>query len=58
MNELQLFWGVVATTCNLATLETEFRKRKCLIPVGSDSPSIGRWLVWPSDHKERNMTKK
>ena len=45
MNELQLFWGVVATTCNLATLETEFRKRKCSIPVGSDSPSIGGWLV-------------
>ena len=57
MKELQLFWGVAGTTNNLATLDTEFRKRKCSIPVGSDSPSIGGWLVWPSDHKEKSLIK-
>ena len=33
--------GVVACTCNPATLEAEFRNGVSLIPVGGNSPSIG-----------------
>ena len=33
--------GVVACTCNPATLEAEFRNDVDSIPVGGDSPSIG-----------------
>ena len=37
--------GVVACTCNPATLEAKFRNGVGLIPVGGSSPSIGRWIV-------------
>ena len=37
--------GVVAGTCNPATLETEFRNCVGSNPVEGDSPSIGGWLV-------------
>ena len=37
--------GVVACTCNLATLEVEFRNDVGSIPVGGSSPSLGRWIV-------------
>ena len=37
--------GVVACTCNPATLEAEFRNRVGSIPVGGNSPSIGGWIV-------------
>ena len=33
--------GVVACTCNLASLEAEFRNSVGSIPVGGNSPSIG-----------------
>ena len=39
--------GVVACTCNLATLEAEFRNRVGSIPVGGNSPSMGGWIKWP-----------
>ena len=39
--------GVVACTCNPATLEAEFRNRVGSIPVGGNSPLIGGWIVWP-----------
>ena len=35
------FPGVVACTCNPATLEAEFRNGVGSIPVGGKSPSIG-----------------
>ena len=37
--------GVVACTCNPATLEAEFRNGVSLIPVGSNSLLIGGWFV-------------
>ena len=37
--------GVVACTCNPATLEAEFRNGVVPIPVGSNSSSIGGWIV-------------
>ena len=37
--------GVVACTCNPATLEAEFRNGAGSIPVGGNSPSIGGWIV-------------
>ena len=37
--------GVVACTCNPATLEAEFRNGVGSIPVGGNSPSIGGWIV-------------
>ena len=37
--------GVVACTCNPATLEAEFRNGVGLIPVGGNSPSIGGGIV-------------
>ena len=39
--------GVVACTCNPATLEAEFRNGVGSVPVGDNSPSIGGWIVWP-----------
>ena len=39
--------GVVACTCNPATLEAEFRNGVGSIPVGGNSPSIGGWIVRP-----------
>ena len=51
--------GVVACTCNSSTLEEEFRKGVYLLPVGSSSPSIGEWIIWPPVIwcKARNLTK-
>ena len=40
-----LWPGVVACTCNPATLEAEFRNGVGSIPVGVNSPSIGGWIV-------------
>ena len=37
--------GVVACTCNPATLEAEFWNSVGSIPVGGNSPSIGGWMV-------------
>ena len=37
--------GVVACTCNPATVEAEFRNGVGSIPVGGNSPSIGGWIV-------------
>ena len=37
--------GVVACTCNPATLEAEFWNGMSSIPVGGNSPSIGWWIV-------------
>ena len=37
--------GVVACTCNPATLEAEFRNGVGSVPVGGNSPSIGGWIV-------------
>ena len=37
--------GVVACTCNPATLEAEFRNGVGSVPVGRNSPSIGGWIV-------------
>ena len=37
--------GVVACTCNPATLEAEFRNGVGSLPVGGNSPSIGGWIV-------------
>ena len=37
--------GIVACTCNLATLVTEFRKGVGSIPVVGNSPSIGGWIA-------------
>ena len=37
--------SVVACTCNPAPLEAEFRNGEGSIPVGSNSPSIGGWIV-------------
>ena len=37
--------GVVACTCNPATLEAKFRNSVSLIPVEGNSPSIGGWIV-------------
>ena len=37
--------GVVACTCNPATLEAKFRNSVGSIPVGGNSPSIGGWIV-------------
>ena len=37
--------GIVACTCNSATLEAELRNSVGSIPVGGNSPSIGRWIV-------------
>ena len=37
--------GVVACTCNPATLEAEFRNGMGSIPVGGNGPSIGGWIV-------------
>ena len=37
--------GVVACTCNPATLEAEFWNSVGLIPVGDNSPSISGWIV-------------
>ena len=39
--------GVVACTCNPATLEVEFRNGVGSIPVGGNSSLIGGWIVWP-----------
>ena len=37
--------GVVACTCNPATMEAEFRNGVGSIPVGGNSPSIDVWIV-------------
>ena len=37
--------GVVARTCNPATLDAEFRNGVGSIPIGGNSPSIGGWIV-------------
>ena len=37
--------GVVACTCNPATLEAEFRNGVGSVPVEGNSPSIGGWIV-------------
>ena len=37
--------GVVACTCNPATLETKFWNGLGETPVGGNSPSIGEWIV-------------
>ena len=37
--------GVVACTCNPATLEAKFRNGVASIPVGSNSPWICGWIV-------------
>ena len=39
--------GVVACTCNPATLKAEFWSGVASIPVGGNSPSIDGWIVWP-----------
>ena len=41
----QILPGVVACTCNPATLEAEFQNGVGSIPVGINSPSIGGWIV-------------
>ena len=40
--------GVVACTCNSATLEAKYRNVVGSIPVGGNSPSIGGWTEWPT----------
>ena len=40
--------GVVACTCNPATLVAEFRNSVGSIPVGGNRPSISGWIVWPA----------
>ena len=42
-----LFPGIVACTCNRATLEAEFWNGVGSIPVGGKIPSIDGWVVWP-----------
>ena len=42
---LKILPGVVACTCNPATLEAEFWNRVGSITVGGNSPSIGGWIV-------------
>ena len=37
--------GVVACTCNPATLEAEFQKGVSSMPVEGESPSFGGWTV-------------
>ena len=37
--------GIVACTCNPATLEAKFQVDVGLIPVGGNSISIGGWIV-------------
>ena len=37
--------GVVACTCNPATMEAEFRDGVGSIPVWGNGPSIGGWIV-------------
>ena len=37
--------GVVACTCNPATLGAKFWSGLGATPVGSNSPSIGEWIV-------------
>ena len=37
--------GVVACTCNPATLEAKFQNDVCSIPVGGNIPSIGGCIV-------------
>ena len=51
--------GVVASTCNRATKEAEFRKGADSVLVGDNNPSIGGWIVWPSvfQDKDRSLTK-
>ena len=44
-NQNQTKPGVVACTCNPATLEAEFQNRVGSIPVGGNSPSIGGWIL-------------
>ena len=40
-----LLIGCRACTCNLATLEAEFRNCVGSIPVGGNSPSMGEWIA-------------
>ena len=40
--------GVVACTCNPATLEPKYWNVVGSIPVGGNSPSIGGWTEWPT----------
>ena len=44
---------------NPLSSEAEFRNSVGLIPVGGNSPSIGRWIVRPPviQHKETKLTK-
>ena len=39
--------GVLAFTCNLATLKAEFWNGLGSVPGGSDDLSIGESIVWP-----------
>ena len=50
---------VVACASNPATLETEFRNSVGLIPVGTNSRLVGKWIVLPlvTLCKERNLIK-
>ena len=51
--------GVVACTCNPATLEAEIRNGDDSTPVGGNSLLIFGWIVWPStiQHKKRSLSK-
>ena len=45
--------GVVAFTCNPATLKVEYKNSVSSIPVGGNSPSVATWIVAQGD--ERGM---
>ena len=51
--------GVVACTCNPATLEAEFRNGAGSVPVGGNSSFIGGWIVFLPviQYKEKSLTK-
>ena len=57
--KIQFRPGVVTCNCNPATLDADFPSFVVLIQDGSNSPSIGGWIVWPPviQHKEKSLNK-
>lgn len=52
-----MVWPVAVTyTCNAATLEAEFWNCMDLVPVGDNSPSVGKRIL-KIQHNEKNLTK-
>ena len=58
-SNVPLHSGVVACTCNPATVDAEFQNGMGSVLVLGDRPSIGGWIMWPPviQHKEKNLTK-